>query len=63
MKILPRLFRHMGACFSALAFVGAGLSASAAEYEVPIGYHTLDNGLKVVLSEDDTVPTTTNSDA
>lgn len=31
----------------------------AAEYEVPVSYHKLDNGLKVVLSEDYTVPTAT----
>ncbi len=59
MKYLQRSFGHLGACFSALALLGASLSASAAEYDVPIGYHTLENGLKVVLSEDDTVPTTT----
>lgn len=36
-------------------------TAHAAEraIEVPVDYHTLDNGLKVVLSEDHAVPTTT----
>ena len=34
-------------------------TAVAAEFEVPVAYHTLDNGLKVVLSEDHTVPTAT----
>lgn len=31
----------------------------AAEFETPVEYHKLDNGLKVVLSEDHAVPTTT----
>lgn len=31
----------------------------AAAYDVPVRYHKLDNGLKVVLSEDHTVPTAT----
>lgn len=47
----------------ALAFgsvAGLGLApAAAAEFEVPVEYHTLDNGLKVVLSEDHAVPTAT----
>ena len=35
-------------------------SASAAtSFEVPVEYHTLDNGLRVVLSPDDTAPTVT----
>lgn len=34
-------------------------TAVAADFEVPVAYHTLDNGLKVVLSEDHTVPTAT----
>lgn len=34
-------------------------SAAAAELEVPVQYHTLGNGLKVVLSEDHGAPTTT----
>jgi zinc protease len=32
---------------------------STAEFRVPVQYHTLDNGLKVVLSRDTTAPTAT----
>jgi len=38
-------------------FLQAG--AVAQELEIPVEYHKLDNGLKVVLSPDDTVPTAT----
>lgn len=42
------------------AFALAGPTGlAAAEFEVPVEYHKLDNGLKVVLSPDDTVPTAT----
>lgn len=34
-------------------------AAAAAEFKAPIVYETLDNGLKVVISEDHSVPTTT----
>lgn len=37
----------------------APVSATAAEFHAEVDYHKLDNGLKVVLSEDHTVPTTT----
>lgn len=37
----------------------AATPVSAAEFEVPVEYHKLDNGLKVVISEDHAVPTTT----
>lgn len=30
---------------------------AATKYSVPVEYHTLDNGLKVVISEDDSAPT------
>src|SRR4029453_5970583 len=33
--------------------------ASATRFPVPVDYHTLDNGLKVVISEDHTVPIVT----
>ena len=35
------------------------IGAKAADFAVDVEYHKLDNGLKVVLSEDHTVPTTT----
>ena len=34
-------------------------AAHASEVTVPVEYHTLDNGLKVVISEDHSIPTTT----
>lgn len=42
-------------------FAGAALASAAyaADFETPVEYHKLDNGLKVVLSEDHSVPTTT----
>ncbi|MEQ1930759.1 MAG: pitrilysin family protein [Parvularculaceae bacterium] len=41
-----------------LAALMAG-AASAADFKAPIVYETLDNGLKVVISENHSVPTTT----
>ena len=35
----------------------AGAEAGAGGFSVPVEYHTLDNGLKVVLSRDTTAPT------
>ncbi len=67
------MFKRLGAALAApatgaaLAFsalsssvaIMAAPSAHAADFEVPVEYHKLDNGLKVVLSEDHTVPTST----
>ncbi|MEO1136642.1 MAG: pitrilysin family protein [Pseudomonadota bacterium] len=54
------LISRVGAALSAVAalFSVSALSL-AADFETPVEYHTLDNGLKVVLSEDHAVPTTT----
>jgi predicted Zn-dependent peptidase len=44
----------------ALAFAAsppAGAEAGGGRFSVPVEYHTLDNGLKVVLSRDTTAPT------
>ncbi len=49
----------LAAVMSAILLSGIASVGIAAEYEVPVSYHTLDNGLKVVLSEDSTVPTAT----
>jgi len=38
---------------------GADTSAASTSFTVDVSYHTLDNGLRVVLSEDHTVPTAT----
>ncbi|WP_300545824.1 pitrilysin family protein [Maricaulis sp.] len=38
---------------------GAAPPAGAGGFTVDVSYHSLDNGLRVVLSEDDTVPTAT----
>ena len=59
MTLIVQFRRRLGAVIAALAVGGAPYAATAAEYEVPIDYYTLENGLKVVLSEDNTVPTTT----
>ncbi|MGM0586901.1 MAG: M16 family metallopeptidase [Bacteroidota bacterium] len=40
-----------------LITIGACSSSSTSEYHVPVDYYKLDNGLKVVLSEDHTAPT------
>ncbi|NNM18260.1 MAG: insulinase family protein, partial [Croceitalea sp.] len=32
-------------------------SATSSEFKVPVEYYTLDNGLKVILSPDQTSPT------
>ncbi len=43
-----------------LAFSGMLINAAwsqSSEFKVPVEYHKLDNGLKVVLSEDHTSPT------
>ena len=59
-----RVTQSVGAASAALvaglvaAIVATGV-ASAAEFKVPVEYYKLDNGLKVVLSEDHAVPTTT----
>jgi predicted Zn-dependent peptidase len=37
----------------------AAMPGNAARFQVPVEYHKLDNGLKVVLSPDHTAPTTT----
>ncbi len=36
----------------------ASSEAQVSEFKVPVEYYTLDNGLKVILSQDDTAPTT-----
>jgi predicted Zn-dependent peptidase len=57
MTIFEQGLKALGA--GAVGFVAAATGAAAQDFTVPVDYHTLDNGLKVVLSEDDTVPTTT----
>ena len=53
-------FKGLGAAALAAAAGFAAFSASlAAEFKTPVEYHKLDNGLKVVLSEDHAVPTAT----
>ena len=53
------LLKRLGAAAVAAAGFAAGTAALSADFETPVEYHTLDNGLKVVLSEDHSVPTTT----
>ena len=45
----------IGALACALAVASA--AATTAPYSVPVEYHKLDNGLKVVISPDSTAPT------
>ncbi|WP_425408630.1 M16 family metallopeptidase [Hyphococcus sp.] len=56
MTIIQNLRAAVIAPAAGVIFAGASF---AAEFETPVEYHKLDNGLKVVLSEDHTVPTTT----
>ena len=53
------LKRLGAAATAAAAGLAAASAALAADFETPVEYHTLENGLKVVLSEDHSVPTTT----
>lgn len=59
MTLANRVRKRLAAVLSILAVALLPAALKAAAYEVPIRYHKLDNGLKVVLSEDHTVPTTT----
>ena len=58
--MFPTNLRHCLVVLGALA-IAPMLSAPAvaAEFQAPVSYHKLDNGLKVVLSKDDAVPTVT----
>ncbi len=56
MSFFKRLSAALAAPAVAVALATAG---HAAGFETPVEYHKLDNGLKVVLSEDHSVPTTT----
>ena len=59
MTLALRVRMRLTAILSDLAVAILPAAVKAAAYEVPIRYHKLDNGLKVVLSEDHTVPTAT----
>ena len=58
----PNGLVRLSALLSFLLFLGScetekSKEASASKFEVPITYYTLENGLKVILSEDTTSPT------
>jgi len=58
----PNGLMRLSALLSFLLLLGScetekSKKASASKFEVPVTYYTLDNGLKVVLSEDTTSPT------
>jgi len=58
----PNGFVRLSALLSFLLLLGGceaekSKEASASKFEVPVTYYTLDNGLKVILSEDTTSPT------
>jgi len=59
MTLTTANWRCLAALLAALATGLAPALAASAEYHVPVEYHKLDNGLKVVLSENHAVPTTT----
>ena len=58
----PNGFVRLSALLSFLLLLGGceaekSKEVSASKFEVPVTYYTLDNGLKVILSEDTTSPT------
>ncbi len=58
----PNGLVRLSALISFLLFLGScetekSKEASASKFEVPVTYYTLENGLKVILSEDTTSPT------
>ena len=58
----PNGLVRLSALLSFLLFLGScetekSKEASALKFEVPVTYYTLENGLKVILSEDTTSPT------
>ena len=58
----PNGLVRLSALLSFLLFLGScetekSKEASASKFEVPVTYYTLENGLKVILSEDTTSPT------
>ncbi len=56
---LSFLTRSVQALALACIAMPAALSSQAAGFSIPVEYHKLDNGLKVVLSPDRTAPTAT----
>src|SRR5690242_8664316 len=59
MVTLKSSLQKMPAVFLALALVACSVNQKSDEtsFKVPVDYYTLDNGLRVVLSEDHTSPT------
>jgi len=56
--VLSILIALLPACSGTLKDAASTENTEALlDYSVPVEYHTLDNGLKVVISEDDTSPT------
>src|SRR5688572_2094172 len=53
MRVVTRFFLIAGLTVP----VAAAAQQPAAQYTLPVEYHKLDNGLKVILSKDDTAPT------
>ncbi|MBC7821754.1 MAG: insulinase family protein [Planctomycetaceae bacterium] len=56
---LSLITRSVQALALACIAMPAALSSQATEFSIPVEYHKLDNGLKVVLSPDRTAPTAT----
>lgn len=59
LKIASAKTAQIAVTLIAAAFAVISPVAAVDAFEAPVEYHTLKNGLKVVLSEDATVPTTT----
>ena len=57
MKKFMKLFLLLMICSSGLAQKSGEKSGAVTEFKVPVEYYTLDNGLKVILSQDKTAPT------
>lgn len=58
MKRLSIVLIAVFCAFSAAAYAASAAPAKTTKFQVPVEYYKLKNGLKVVLSEDHTAPTT-----
>jgi len=52
-KLIPRYLIYL------IILIAAGCSKSEEKFKIPVEYYTLDNGLRVVLSQDKTTPIVT----
>ncbi len=59
MDLRPAVLAGVAALFLTACTEGTPERREIERFEVPVSYHKLDNGLRIVLSEDHSVPTTT----